>query len=97
MTRALAFFGLVPQDIKMAVRSAVFTFLGLFVPGALGWLNAWTQWAPGRPYPDFAPVAAAAVAGVAAGVTAVITLIWRAIEGKSGKGFLRPNPPKVKR
>jgi hypothetical protein len=95
MTRALALLGLTGQDVKMAVRSFVFTFLAVFVPGALGWLHAWTEWSPGRPYPDFSAVAAAAVAGVVAAATGVLTLIVRAIEGKTGKGFLRKNPPKV--
>jgi hypothetical protein len=95
MKRALALFGLTPQDVKYAIRSFVFSFLGLFVPGVLGWLTTWTQWAPGQPYPDFAPVAAAAVAAVAGASVALVTLIWRGVEGKFGKAALRPNPPKV--
>lgn len=96
VARFLTLFGLTGQDVKMALRSFVFTFLAVFVPGALGWLHAWTEWSPGRPYPDFSAVAAAAVAGVVAAATGVLTLIVRAIEGKTGKGFLRKNPPKVK-
>jgi hypothetical protein len=95
MTKFLAIFGLTTQDLKYALRSFIFSFLGLFIPGALGWLNDWTQWAPGRPYPDFAPLAAAAVAAVAGASVATVTLIVRGIEGKTGKAALRPNPPKV--
>lgn len=95
MRRALAFLGLKTSDIKYAIRSFLIGFLVLFIPGALGWLNSWTQWAPGRPYPDFAPVAAAAVAAVAGAAMGVVTLVLRGIEGKSGKGLLRDNPPKV--
>jgi hypothetical protein len=91
--RVLAFFGLEPQDVKYAIRSFLLAFFPLFIPGALGWLNDWTQWAPGRPYPDFAPVAAGLVAAVVAGVVAVFTLIVRGIEGKFGLALLRPNPP----
>lgn len=94
LARVLAVFGLDFQDVKYAIRSFLLAFFPLFIPGAMGWLNAWTQWAPGRPYPDFAPVAAALVAGVVAGVVAAFTLIVRGIEGKFGLALLRPNPPK---
>jgi len=93
LTKFLAFFGLDVQDIKHVLRVWLFSFLGLFIPGALGWLHEWTQWSPGRPYPDFAPVAAAAVAAVAGASIAVVTLIVRGIEGKTGHALLRPNPP----
>ena len=92
--RVLAVVGLTPQDVKYALRSWVFGFLGLFIPGALGWLNELTKWAPGRPFPDYQILAAAAVAAVAGASVALLTLIWRAVEGKTQKGFLRPNPPK---
>lgn len=93
MNKALAVIGLDTQDIKYGFRVWLFSFIGLFVPGALGWLNEWTKWSPGRPYPDFAPLAAAAVAAVAGACITVVTLIVRAIEGKTGKGLLRPDPP----
>lgn len=94
LIRVLLFFGLTPQDLKYAVRNFVLVFLPLFGTAALGWLHEWTQWAPGKPVPDYAPLAAAAVSGTAAGITAVFTVLWRAVEGKLGKGMLRPDPPK---
>lgn len=95
--KVLSVFGLVPADVKYAVRSFVFAFLGLFLPILLGWLNDWTQWAPGKPVPDLHALGAAAVSAVAGACVAVVTLVVRAIEGKSGKALLRPNPPKVRR
>lgn len=94
LRRFLLFFGLTKQDVLMAIRNFVLVFLPLFGTAALGWLNEWTKWAPGTPVPDWKPLAAAAVAGVAAGVVSAFTLLWRGVEGKLGKGFLRPNPPK---
>lgn len=94
LQRFLAFLGLTTQDVKMAVRSFVFAFLGILVPGLLDWLNELTKWAPGRPFPEVATLGLLVIAATAAGFTAVVTLVWRAVEGKSGKGFLRPNPPR---
>lgn len=94
MDKFLAIFGLDRQDVKYAVRSFLLVFLPIFATAALGWLNELTQWSPGRPFPDYQPVAAAVVSATAAGLVAVFTLIVRGIEGKAGKAILRPNPPK---
>lgn len=91
----LALFGLTPQDVKYAVRNFILVFLPLFGTAALGWLNELTKWSPGRPFPDYQVLAAAAVTATAAGLVAAFTLLWRAVEGKLGKAMLRPNPPKV--
>lgn len=90
----LEFLGLRVVDVKMAVRSGVFTGLAILVPGLLGWLTEWTKWAPGRPFPDTQALGVLAIAAVAAAAAAVLTAVWRAVENQLGKGFLRANPPK---
>lgn len=94
MKKFLAVLGLTVQDIKYAIRSALFAFLAVFIPGALGWLNTVTEWLNDttKPIPDWHTLGALVGAAAVAGFTAVLTLVWRAVEGKTGKALLRPNP-----
>lgn len=94
VARVLALFGLDAQDVRYAVRSFLLVFVPTFSFAAIGWLNDLTQWAPGQPFPDAGVLAAAAVSATASGLVAVFTLVVRGLEGKAGKGILRPDPPR---
>lgn len=89
--------------VRRAVRTFVIAFFGLFIPGALGFLNDVTAWATSggqRPFPDMHSVAFLGVAALAAGLIAIFNLLWNWIEDMTGKGLLRtpqtrtqPGPP----
>lgn len=95
LRKALAVVGLTTQDVKYAIRSFVFAFLAVFLPGALGWLNTVSEWLNDstRPIPDWHALGALVAAATVAAFTALVTLVWRAVEGKIGKRALAPNPP----
>lgn len=88
------------DGVRRAVRTFVVAFFGIFIPGALGFLHAVTDWATGggqKPFPDMHSVAFLGVAALAAGMIAILNLIWNWVEDKTGKGLLRtpqqPTPP----
>ena len=56
MRKVLAVIGITVADVKYAVRNFIFSFLGVFIPGALGWLNDVSAWLNDstRPIPDWA-------------------------------------------
>lgn len=92
----LAYLGLTPQDIKYAVRNFVLAFAGVFFPGVLGWLHGVSAALSDstKPVPDWHVLGALAASAVVAAFISLVTLIVRALEGKLGKAFLRPNPPR---
>ena len=80
---------------KDALKSAflvwLFTTVGLFIPGMLGWIQEVTQWAnqQGAPaFPDPSNLAYLFVAALTAAFPAAVAGLVRFIENATGKGFL---------
>lgn len=69
------------------LRTAVFTFFGVFIPSVLGFLTAVTDWATSNGAKDFpstsAMVYAAASAAAAAG-SGLISFLWNWLENSKG-------------
>jgi hypothetical protein len=83
------------EALKDALKSFVlvwlFTTVGLFIPGMLGWINEVTQWAnqPGAPaFPDPSNLAYLFVAALTAAFPAAVAGIVRYVENVTGKGLL---------
>lgn len=84
------------ESMKRIARTFLQAFLGLLLPGVLGWLNALTTWANDggqAPFPDAASLAYVGIAAISAGFIAVVTAIMTGVEDFTGKGFLRNVPP----
>lgn len=79
-------------NVRRALRGAGMTFLGLFVPGLLGWLNQLTGWAPGVPFPDLHPLGALFVSSLLAAVVGLVNLVVNALETATGVAVLRTVP-----
>lgn len=80
------------DSVRRAIRTFLQAFLALLIPGALGWLNALTEWARAEgqtPFPDARSLAFVAVSAIVAGVIAVVNLGWNYVEDKAGAGLLR--------
>lgn len=80
------------DSINRAVRTFVITFVGLFIPGLFGFLNAVTEWARAEgqaPFPDARSLAYVGVTAIVAAVVAAVNLLWNAIEDKTGAKLLR--------
>jgi len=85
------------DSTRRVVRTFVIAFLGTAVPGALGWLNALTQWANSagqQPLPEWQSLAFLGVAAISAGLIALLNWAWNWTEDATGHGFLRSVPPK---
>lgn len=87
---------------KAALRVWVFTTIGLWIPGLLGWINEVTNWANQKgapPFPDPSNVAFLFVAALTAAFPAAVAGLWRYVENLSGhsvgraSGPLPPAPP----
>jgi hypothetical protein len=87
---------------KSALRIWVFTTLGLFIPGMLGWIQEVTEWASQKgapPFPDPSNLGYLFVAALTAAFPAAVGFIWRVAENASGKVVLpraagpNQNPP----
>lgn len=83
------------NGLKDALKSAalvwLFTTVGLWIPGLLGWINEVTQWAnqKGAPaFPDPSNLAFLFVAALTAAFPAAVAGIVRYIENVSGKRLL---------
>lgn len=81
--------------IKDALKSAalvwVFTTIGLFLPGMLGWINEVTQWAAQKgapPFPDPSNLGYLFVAAITAAFPAAVAGLVRAFENLTGKTIL---------
>lgn len=77
--------------LRAAVRVWLFTTLGIWIPGLLGWINEVTQWARDEgatPFPDARGLAFLFVAAITAAFPAAITGIVRWLENASGKTLL---------
>lgn len=87
---------------KSALRVWVFTTLGLFIPGMLGWIQEVTEWAAQKgapPFPDPSNLGYLFVAALTAAFPAAVAGIWRFAENASGHVVLpraagpNQNPP----
>ena len=84
---------------RRVIRTFLIAFVGLAVPGFLGWLNDLTSWANShgqRPFPDAHSLVYLAVSAIGAGVIAVLNAIVVMIENGSGKALLRDVPAPAK-
>lgn len=79
-------------NVKRALRGAGITFLALFLPGLLGWLNQLTGWAPGAPFPDLAPLGALFISSLLAALVGLVNLSVNALETATGVAVLRTVP-----
>lgn len=78
--------------VRRVIRTFLYSFLGLAIPGALGFLNGLTSWANAQgqvPFPDATSLAFVGVAAISAGSIAVINGIGIALENFTGKALLR--------
>jgi hypothetical protein len=81
---------------RRVLRTWLFSFLGLFLPGVVGWLNALTEWARSegqRPFPEATSLAYLGVVGISASSIAIVNgiVIWA--EDRAGKALLRGEGP----
>jgi hypothetical protein len=81
--------------LKDAAKSAglvwLFTTVGLFLPGMLGWINEVTQWASQKgapPFPDPSNLGYLFVAAITAAFPAAVAGIVRYIENATGQPLL---------
>lgn len=77
---------------KRVLRTWLYSFLGLFLPGVLGWLNALTEWARSegqRPFPDATSLAYLGVVAISASSIAIVNGLGIWIEDRTGKALLR--------
>lgn len=85
------------DSARRVIRTFLFAFLGIALPGAFGWLNALTEWARAEgqtPFPDARSLAFIGVSAIVAGSIALLNLVWVWVEDASGKGLLRAVPPR---
>lgn len=91
--------GLISRDnLKRAARTFVIAFLGIAVPGFLGFMKAVTDWASAsgqKPFPDAHNLTYLLVSAVSAAMIAVVNVVWVAVEDATGKGLLRTPAPKA--
>jgi hypothetical protein len=83
-----------------ALRTFIISFLALFIPALLGWLNDLLNWAngdEGQPFPSYDTLAKAAISAVAAALIALVNWLWNATEDNIGKGMLRQVPARTKK
>lgn len=85
--------------LRAAFRVWVFTTLGLFIPGLLGWINDVTGWARANgetPFPDARSLLFLIVAAITAAFPAAVAGVVRYLENLSGTSFIpRPSGPTV--
>ena len=77
--------------LKSAVLVWLFTTVGLFLPGMLGWINEVTQWAAQKgapPFPDPSNLGYLFVAAITAAFPAAVAGLVRYIENFTGKTLL---------
>lgn len=83
--------------IRRGLRTFGIAFVGIELPGWLGFLNDVTAWASSsgqRAFPDAHNLSFLFVGGVSAGMIAVLNVVVVAIEDKTGRAVLRnPSPP----
>lgn len=78
--------------LRRVIRTFLYAFLGIAIPGALGWLNSLTAWANSQgqtPFPDAGSLAFLGIAAISAGSVAVVNAVGIWLENLSGKAVLR--------
>lgn len=73
----------VRRALRYSARTFVYAFLGVLVPGLLGFLHAVTAWAEEagqEPFPSATGLAYLGVSAVTAGTIAVVNLVGRLLE-----------------
>lgn len=88
------------ETVRRTVRTFLQAFLGILVPGLLGWLHDLTTWAQGEgstPFPDGRGLAYVGVAAIGAACIAVVTALWNGTENATGVGVLRDVPARRRR
>lgn len=84
------FLSRLPDPVRSGLNTAVFSFLGLFLPSVLGWLSAASVAVDAnKPLPGFSPLAKAALSAFIAVITGLLNTLWRYAQTKTGRG----NPP----
>lgn len=87
-----------------ALRVWVFTTIGLWIPGLLGWINEVTKWADQKgapPFPDPSNLGYLFVAALTAAFPAAVAGVVRLVENATGHNVLprasgptpTPTPP----
>lgn len=80
------------STFRLPARTFLWAFLGIAIPGALGWLNDLTEWARSEgqaPFPDARSLAFLGVAGISAGSIALVNAVAVWLENRAGRGILR--------
>lgn len=79
-----------PDSVRSGLNTAVFSFLGLFLPALLGWLGRLSEAVNGGdPIPPVSPLGKAAFSAALAVLIGLINTAFRAVQAKTGRG----NPP----
>ncbi len=79
-----------PDSVRSGINTAVFSFLGIFLPALLGWLGRLSEAVDGgTPLPPFTTLGKAAFSAAIAVLIGLINTAFRAVQSKTGKG----NPP----
>lgn len=84
------------ESLKRVARTFVIAFLGIFLPGALGFLHGLTDWAGSQgqtPFPDMHSLAFVLLAAIVAGLIALVNLIVVWLEDATGRALLRDVDP----
>lgn len=86
----------VESDVfRLPARTFLWAFLGIALPGVLGWLNDLTSWAQSEgqaPFPDARSLAFVGVAAITAGSVALVNALAVWVENRTGRGLLRRPP-----
>jgi hypothetical protein len=80
----------VSDTLKRVLRTFLISFVGLFVPSALGFMGEITKWASAKgqqPFPDLSVLGYAGVIAISAGLIAVLNLVVNLIEDATGKSL----------
>lgn len=80
------------STFRLPARTFLWAFLGIAIPGALGWLNDLTAWASSEgqtPFPDARSLAFLGVAAISAGSVALVNALAVWVENRTGVGILR--------
>lgn len=80
------------DSVRRSIRTFIIAFLGTAIPGALGWLNALTQWANSAgqtPLPEWQSLAFLGVSAISASLIALLNVAWNWTEDATGHGLLR--------
>ena len=83
-----------PDSVRSGLNTAIFSFLGIFLPSLLGWLGRLSEAVDGgTPLPSVSPLGKAAFSAALAVIIGLINTVFRAVQAKTGKG----NPPTYKK